>query len=151
MDRVVARLLLPDAAHHGLVLSIALLSCVDSTPRDHRLKAGNAARTLSTGAGHSCKRQGYGFRGSAGNLQTAPPLQRIAAHPGTPLMARSTRGGPPHRSPLVVAPSVVPSGTAPPSMIRRLASPVTVWLTPVADAPLPPEMLADGAAATFTG
>ena len=34
-------------------------------------------------------------------------------------------------------------------MIRRLASPVTVWLTPVADAPLPPETLADGAAATL--
>jgi hypothetical protein len=32
---------------------MALLSYVDSTPRAYRLKAGNAARRISTGAGTS--------------------------------------------------------------------------------------------------
>jgi len=34
-------------------LSMALLSFVDSTPRAYRLKAGNAARRISTDAGTS--------------------------------------------------------------------------------------------------
>jgi hypothetical protein len=35
---------------------MALLSCVDSTPRAYRLKAGNAARKVSTDAGTSPER-----------------------------------------------------------------------------------------------
>jgi hypothetical protein len=37
----------------SLFFSMALLSDVDSTPRAYRLKAGNAARKVSTNAGTS--------------------------------------------------------------------------------------------------
>jgi hypothetical protein len=37
----------------SLLLAMALLSYVDSTPRAYRLKAGNAARKVSTDAGTS--------------------------------------------------------------------------------------------------
>ena len=48
MDRVVARLLLPDAAHHGLVLSIALLSCVDfDAPRPPATRRATPLRDIA--------------------------------------------------------------------------------------------------------